>query len=164
VAVTGLDLSLRAKIVFVKNKKIMADTIRVDKWLWSVRLYKSRTIATNACKESKIKVGEKNAKPSFEVKLSDIVHVKKNGFNFQFKVLRILPSRVGAPIAITAYEDVTPLEELNKYKAWFTGKAQSEQRDRGTGRPTKKERRDIDDLKDDDEVEEFYMEFLEDLE
>jgi ribosome-associated heat shock protein Hsp15 len=137
------------------------DTIRVDKWLWSVRLYKSRTIATDACKESKIKVGEKNAKPSLEVKVNDTVYVKKNGFNFVFKILRILPSRVGAPIAVTAYEDITPLEELNKYKAWFTGKAQAERRDKGTGRPTKKERRDIDDFK--EEEDEFDMDFFEDI-
>jgi ribosome-associated heat shock protein Hsp15 len=77
------------------------------------------------------------------------IDMKKSGFSFQFKVVELLKNRVAAPIAITCYENMTPPEELNKYNEWFVGKGGIEFRDRGTGRPTKKERREIDGFKDD---------------
>lgn len=125
--------------------------VRIDKWLWSVRIFKSRTQATDACKARKIKIDDVNVKPSFLVVGGEHVHVKKNGFNLEFKILKLIEKRVGAPIAVTCYEDLTPQEELNKYKDWFVGKASAERREKGTGRPTKRERRDIDSFKD-----EFY--------
>jgi ribosome-associated heat shock protein Hsp15 len=122
--------------------------VRIDKWLWSVRIFKSRTIATDACKGGKIKLGSTNAKPSTLIAEGDIVSVKKDGFTFEFKALQLIEKRVGAPIAITCYEDVTPPEEKDKYNAWFlNGQPTGEQREKGTGRPTKKERREIDDFK-----------------
>lgn len=125
------------------------EKVRVDKWLWSVRIFKSRTIAANACKTGKIKVNDKTVKPSTTIEREDLIEVKKNGFNFQFKVIDLIQKRVGAPLAQTCYEDLTPAEELNKYNDWYVGKGQSEKRERGAGRPTKKERRNIEQFKED---------------
>ncbi len=77
----------------------------------------------------------------------ELIEVRKNGFNFQFQIVQLLKSRVSAPIAQTCYINSTPEEELNKYTAWFIGKGAPEKRDRGAGRPTKRERRQIDDFK-----------------
>lgn len=123
--------------------------VRVDKWLWSVRIFKSRTLATSACKASKVQINQANAKPSATVEVGDEVSVKKNGYNFQFKVVKLIQKRVGAPIAQTCYENHTPVEELRKYEDWFVGKATPEHREKGAGRPTKRERRQIDDFKTD---------------
>ena len=127
----------------------MLDKVRVDKWLWSVRIFKSRTMATDACKSGKVRVNGTVVKPSASVERDHIVQVKKNGFNFEFKVVELIQKRVGAPIARTCYEDLTPAEELNKFQNWFIGKASAEQRERGAGRPTKRERREIDAFKGD---------------
>lgn len=123
--------------------------VRVDKWLWSVRIFKSRTLATDQCKSGKVTVQNQKVKASGTVSVGDMVGVQKNGYNFTFKVLKLLEKRVGAPIAQEAYEDLTPEEELNKYENWFIGKGKAEVRDRGAGRPTKKHRREIDEFKGD---------------
>ncbi len=128
---------------------------RVDKWLWSVRIYKSRTKATASAKSGNIRINDKSAKPSSDVNIDDVVSVKKNGFNLIFKVVKPITKRVGAPIAIECYENLTPAEELNKFKDWFIGKMKGEFRERGSGRPTKRERRDIEDFKTDQ-----YLEFI----
>lgn len=127
-----------------------SNKVRIDKWLWSVRIFKSRTIATDACKGGKVKLnGTVNAKPSSMVQKGDVLTIRKNGFDFQFKVLELIEKRVSATLAQQCYENITPPEETTKYQEWFSaGKAAAEKRDRGTGRPTKKERRDIDDYKD----------------
>jgi ribosome-associated heat shock protein Hsp15 len=124
------------------------EKVRIDKWLWSVRIFKSRTIATDACKEGKVKWNGVNAKSSQLIQVGDQVEVKKEGFNMQYKVLNLIEKRVGAPIAQACYEDLTPEEELNKFKEWFVGKSGVEYREKGAGRPTKRERREIDDFKD----------------
>ncbi len=120
---------------------------RVDKWIWSVRIFKSRTLATNACKANRVKINSKLVKASTSVEVNDVVSIQKNGFNFEFKVLKLINKRVGAPLAVECYENVTPEEELNKYNSWFVGKGRAEIRDKGAGRPTKKERREIVDYK-----------------
>ncbi len=125
----------------------MAEKIRIDKWLWSVRIFKSRTLAGDMIKTNKVKVNGKEVKASFLIQRNDVIVVKKGGFNFTFKVLDLIEKRVGSPIALTCYQDMTPPEELNKYNDWFTGKALAELRDKGTGRPTKKDRREIDEFK-----------------
>jgi ribosome-associated heat shock protein Hsp15 len=127
----------------------MAKKVRVDKWLWSVRIFKSRTMATTACKSGKVKIGEINVKPSYLLEGGELILVRKDGFDLQFKVLKLIEKRVGAPIAVECYENLTPEEELNKYKDWFIGKAAPERREKGAGRPTKKERRTIDRFKTD---------------
>ena len=123
--------------------------VRVDKWLWSVRIYKSRTQATDACKQKKVSLGEVNLKPSSLVSVDDHLLVKKNGFNFEFLVKKLISKRVGAPIAIECYENITPEDELRKYEHWYIGKARPEWRDKGAGRPTKKDRRTIEGFKED---------------
>ncbi len=129
--------------------------VRIDKWLWSVRIFKTRTQATNACKSGKIKIVDQSLKPSFLLQGAEILSVKKEGFNLSFKVVKLINKRVGAPIAVECYENLTSDDELNKYKSWFVGKAASERRERGAGRPTKRERREIDDFKDDQQEDYF---------
>lgn len=100
-------------------------------------------MATDACKKGNIKINDQNVKPSYLLTREEIVQVKKNGFNLTFRVIDLLQKRVGAPIAQACYEDLTPAEEMNKYQDWFVGKGSPERRERGTGRPTKKDRRRI---------------------
>ncbi len=134
--------------------------VRVDKWLWGIRIFKTRTLATDNCKTGKVKVNGVVAKPSQAISVNDLLEVKKDGFNLQFKVLQLLEKRVGAEIARTCYENLTPIEELNKYQSWFVGKGGVEVREKGAGRPTKADRRQIDTFKvdwflmDDDEEDE----------
>ena len=122
--------------------------VRLDKWLWAVRLFKSRTMATDACKAGKIKLNGHSLKPSYLIIVGETIEVKKNGFNLIFKVNQLLEKRVSAVLAAPCFEDLTSADELNKYRDWFTGKAGAEFRDRGEGRPTKKDRREIDEFKD----------------
>lgn len=124
------------------------DKVRIDKWLWSVRIFKSRTQATDACKSGKVRINEVTVKPSFILEKDMQIEVKKNGFNMQYKAIKLIDKRVGAPIAVECYEDLTPEEELNKFKSWYIGKAAAEKREKGTGRPTKRERRKLDTYKD----------------
>lgn len=122
--------------------------VRVDKWLWSVRIFKSRTQASDACRSNKVSMGELILKPSTMIEVGAQLDVKKNGFNMSYKVLKLISKRVGAPIAVECYEDLTPEDELNKFKSWYVGKAAAERREKGTGRPTKRQRREIDGFKD----------------
>ena len=128
----------------------MLKKVRADKWLWSVRIFKSRSMATDACKSGKVKTKGIAIKPSYLVVRGEILEVKKNGFNLVFKVKDLLDKRVSAVLAEPCYENLTPEDELNKYKDWYIGKAAPERRDKGAGRPTKKERRTIDDFKNDE--------------
>ena len=127
------------------------DKVRIDKWLWSVRIFKSRTLATDACKAGKVRIKGEQVKPSYLMVVGEEVTVKKEGFNFEFKALQLIEKRVGAPIAQTCYTDITPAEEKSKYDAWFlNGMPANEKRERGTGRPTKRERRELDGFKNTD--------------
>jgi ribosome-associated heat shock protein Hsp15 len=135
--------------IFFNYQSVMLKKVRVDKWLWSVRIFKSRTLATNACKKGRVKIEGLSVKPSYTLERGEVLEVKKNGFNFTLKVVDLLQKRVGAPIAQQCYEDLTPEEELNKFNDWYVGKAKTEFREKGKGRPTKRERRQIDDFKDD---------------
>lgn len=126
----------------------MADKVRIDKYLWSIRIFKSRTLATDACKEGKVKLHDENAKPSTMVIVGDIIDVVKDGFKLKYKVVQLIEKRVSPVLAKPCYEDLTPEEEINKYKSWFIGKGGPERRERGAGRPTKRDRREIDEFKD----------------
>ena len=118
----------------------MADA-RIDKYLWAIRAFKTRTDATDACKGGKVKVAGVNAKPSKEVKPGDVVQVRKGSITFTYKVIRPLEHRVGAKMVPEFAENLTPAAELEKLRApvetFFIT------RDRGAGRPTKKDRREI---------------------
>ncbi len=131
---------------------------RVDKWLWSVRAYKNRSIATDEIKGGKVKINGSIAKPSTSVKEGDTVQFKKIGFTWTYKVLRVIDKRVSSPIAITCYKDITPPDELNKYQSWFVGKFGTPIREKGAGRPTKKERREIDELDDLEFLDDYFEE------
>ncbi|HMQ07917.1 MAG TPA: S4 domain-containing protein [Saprospiraceae bacterium] len=124
------------------------DRVRVDKWLWSVRIFKSRTKASDACKEGRVSIGDKRIKPSHWIGVGDEIHIKKEGFNLVFRVEKLLKTRVSAVLASPCYTHLTPSSELNKFKDWYIGKSTGEFRERGLGRPTKKERREISSFKD----------------
>ncbi|MBC7653148.1 MAG: RNA-binding S4 domain-containing protein [Oligoflexus sp.] len=124
----------------------MAEKLRIDKYLWSIRLFKTRSLATDACKAGRVKKEGTNIKPSHEVKIGEVYQVSKAIEKKIIKVLELLPSRVDAKKAVLAYADLTPPEETAKYKSMFHSPILT--RDRGTGRPTKKDRREIDDLSD----------------
>lgn len=127
----------------------MEGKVRVDKWLWAIRIFKSRSLATKVAKEGKIAINGKKAKPSSTVEVGNRLTVSKIGYNFEFEVVKIIGKRVGAPIAVECYIDHTPEDELRKYDRWFVGKGRPEIREKGAGRPTKKERREIDEFKGD---------------
>lgn len=137
---------------------------RIDKWLWCVRIFKSRTQAIDACKNGRVKINNSLAKPSATVKSGDVISVSKMGFDFSFRVLKIISQRVGAPIAVQCYENVTPSDELNKYKRWFVSQSRFEFREKGAGRPTKKERREIDSFKGNSEMISFWLDYDEEEE
>lgn len=122
--------------------------VRIDKWLWSVRIYKSRTLAIDACKAGKVKMNGEAVKPSHMIGEGEIVWVKKEGFHFQYRVIQLIEKRVGAPLALACYEDITPEAERKKYEEWFSNGTPVEgKREKGAGRPTKKERREIDEFR-----------------
>ena len=123
------------------------EKVRIDKWLWSVRIFKSRTMATDACKSGKVKVKESSVKPSYMLQRDEVVEVKKGGYNLTYKVIDLIDKRVGAKLAEPCYENLTPAEEMNKFSDWYIKNSPTEQREKGTGRPTKRDRRTIDKLK-----------------
>ncbi len=119
----------------------MADSVRVDTWLWSVRHMKSRSRATAACKAGHVKVNGRTAKASTPVAPGDRVSYRRDGFDTELEVVRTLPTRVGAPIAVTAYVDHS-LPRPTIPRAMMLPV-----RERGSGRPTKRERRQLDELR-----------------
>jgi ribosome-associated heat shock protein Hsp15 len=121
------------------------DTIRIDKWLWSVRLFKTRSQATAACKGGKVKIEGMVVKPSREIKVEDIIQVQSRGFSKTVKVIGLLKNRVSAKLAVEYVEDITPEEEIAK--RLMMKDVNYERRERGVGRPTKKQRRLIERLK-----------------
>ena len=123
--------------------------MRIDKYLWCTRYYKTRNIATEACKKGHIKIRELSIKPAKEVYVGDKIRVRKNQINYELEVLDIPPNRVGAKLVDLYRKDVTPKEafenqDLLKYSKDYYRK-------KGVGRPTKKDRRDLEDYIDDEE-------------
>ncbi|MCX6252769.1 MAG: S4 domain-containing protein [Bacteroidetes bacterium] len=123
----------------------MEEGTRIDKWLWAVRIFKTRSQATIACRNGKIRVRELIVKPSHEVKSGEIIEVNIPPFKKMIKVLGMIENRVSAQLAVNFVEDLTPPEEYQKIKRMR--EMNFEYRERGLGRPTKKERRNIDGLK-----------------
>lgn len=124
------------------------EKVRVDKWLWAVRIFKSRTLATAACKSNKVLLNDVALKPSSTVQRGMTIHVKKEGYNMVYKIVDLLEKRVSAVLAEPCYENLTPEEELNKFKDWYLfNKGNVEVREKGTGRPTKRDRRNMDKFK-----------------
>ena len=122
----------------------MAEVVRIDKFLWAIRAFKTRTDAADACKGGKVKVAGVNAKPSKEVKEGEIIQIHKGPVVYTYKVIQPTEHRVGASLVPQFAENLTPQEELDKLKApvetFFVT------RERGAGRPTKKDRREMEKL------------------
>lgn len=117
------------------------EEVRIDKWLWAVRIFKTRSIATDACKKGRVMINDVSVKPSRMIRVGETIQVKKPPITFSFKVLDLSEKRMGAKLVPQFMENVTPPEqyeilELNKISGFVD-------RSRGTGRPTKKERRDL---------------------
>lgn len=126
---------------------------RIDKWLWAARIYKTRTIAADACKKGRITINGAQAKPSRMIKPGDVINVKKSPITYSFKVLQAIEKRVGAKLVPEIMENVTSPEqyellEMSKISGFID-------RAKGTGRPTKKDRRSLDDF--------FMPEFIDDF-
>ena len=120
--------------------------MRIDKYLWSIRLFKTRSIATEACKKGHVKMDDKSSKPSKEVYGNELILVRKNQINYKIQVLDIPESRVGAKLVDLYRKDLTPKEEFDKTEMLKYSK--DYYRKKGAGRPTKKDRRDIEDYYD----------------
>lgn len=135
---------------------MIMNEVRVDKWLWAVRIFKTRSIASDACKKGRVMIGGVSLKPSRNIRVGDVVQVKKSPVVFSFKVLDLAEKRMGAKLVPDFMENVTSADqyellELNKLSGFVD-------RQRGAGRPTKKERRDLDQFTDTFDFDEFDFE------
>ena len=120
----------------------MPDEARIDKWLWAARIFKTRTIAADACKNGRVMVNDTNVKPSRMVKVGDKVSVRKPPVTYSFKILKAIEQRVGAKLLPEIYENVTTADQYELLEMIrISGFVD---RQRGTGRPTKKDRRAMD--------------------
>lgn len=126
---------------------------RIDKWMWAVRIFKTRSIATDACKKGRVLVDGVSVKPSRNIRAGEVIQVRKPPITFSFRVLALADKRMGAKFVADFMENITPPEqyeilELNKISGFVD-------RQRGTGRPTKKERRDLEQFTDDFNFDDF---------
>ncbi len=120
--------------------------IRIDKYLWAIRVFKTRTEASDACKTNKVKINDKETKPSREIRPGDVIEIRKGSVHYMYRVIEPIGKRQGAANVHLYAEDITPQDELDKLNAPV--ETVFLKRDRGTGRPTKKDRRMIDKLMD----------------
>ena len=117
---------------------------RIDKWLWAARIFKTRSIAADACKNGRVALKGERIKPSRIIKEGDAIEVRKSPITYTFRILKAIENRVGAKLVPEILENITPPEqyqllEMNRISGFID-------RARGTGRPTKKERRQLDDF------------------
>lgn len=124
----------------------MADGVRVDRWLWSVRLFPSRTRATDACSAGLVLVDDEPIRPARRVRVGDVLRIRRRDHDTVVKVTALIDKRVGAPIAVDCYEDLSP-PRPERTDDPFAALPDSGHRPRGTGRPTKRDRRDLDRLR-----------------
>lgn len=118
--------------------------MRIDKFIWSVRIYKTRSLASKACLAGKVKLNEKAIKPSKSVAINDAISVRKGPVEFRFKIKLLLKNRVGAKLVANYLENITQEAELEKLELMKL--RYSHHRTKGLGRPTKKDRREMDSL------------------
>lgn len=126
--------------------------MRIDKFLWCVRYFKTRSIATEAVKKGHVRIDEAQIKPSRDVYVGDKITVRKNQINYQFQVLDVPKNRMGAKLVDLYIKDNTPKEAFDHLE--MLKLAKDHYRKGGTGRPTKKDRRDMDDYQDDFKADE----------
>ncbi len=119
--------------------------MRIDRYLWAIRAYKTRSISAEACRAGKVQMDGQNVKPSRQVKVGDIITFRYGVMNKTIEVLELIPNRLKASLAVEKYKDLTPPEELERVE--MLHQMRNEHRERGTGRPTKKERRQLDQIK-----------------
>lgn len=136
----------------------MKTEVRIDKWMWATRIFKSRTIAVDACKKNRVMVNQVNAKPARMIKVGDVIQVKKPPITYSFKVLELTERRMAAKLVPEYLENVTPPEqyeilELNRISGFVN-------RAKGQGRPTKKDRRELEQFAGDEvEYDDFDFDF-----
>ncbi|MGL4333406.1 MAG: RNA-binding S4 domain-containing protein [Bacteroidales bacterium] len=135
----------------------MAAEVRIDKWLWAVRIFKSRTIAVEACKKGRVSILGTNVKPSRMIKVGDIIQVRKPPITYSFKVLQLTERRMGAKLVPEYMENVTTADqyellEMQRISGFVD-------RQKGTGRPTKKDRRNLEDFTTPECMDDFDFEF-----
>lgn len=121
------------------------NSLRLDKWLWAIRAFKTRSLASEACKGGRVKIEGVSAKASRDLKIGDIIEFKAGHLDKRIKVVQLIKNRVNATLAVQNYEDLTPPEEYERLE--FINQMKVEKRDRGAGRPSKRDRRDIEKLK-----------------
>lgn len=121
------------------------NTIRIDKWLWAARIFKTRTLAGEACRGGKIKIDEQAVKPSRDLKENEVISIKLDQLTKTIQVKSLIKNRVSAKQVVDVYEDLTPTGEYERLQ--LMREFNYERRERGIGRPTKKERRLIEVLK-----------------
>ena len=129
------------------------ETVRIDKWLWAVRVFKTRSIASEACKKGRVLINNNSVKPARMIRIGDVVQVKKPPITYSFEVIDLTHKRMGAKLVPNFMKNVTPPEEyevleMNKLSGFVD-------RQRGTGRPTKKERRDLEQFTENLDFDEF---------
>lgn len=129
----------------VPSDKPDIESVRLDKWLWAVRVYKTRSLATEACKNGRVRIGGQVIKPSREIRIKDEISIHLGIYTKTVRVIALLHNRISAALVPGFLEDITPQAEYDKLKVQQEMKP--EFRPRGVGRPTKKHRRLIDRLK-----------------
>lgn len=132
--------------------------MRIDKFLWSIRFYKTRSIAADEIKKNRVKIGENPVKSSKEVKIGEVIKIRKNQIDYQIKVLEIPKSRVGAKLVPSHIQDLTEKEQYELLK--MRKSEQNYYRNKGEGRPTKKDRREIDDYTSEKEISTDWDDFF----
>ena len=135
----------------------MAEVARIDKWLWAARIFKTRSIAADACKNGRVTIKGVNVKPSHTVKAGETVNVKKPPVTYSFKILKTIEQRVGAKFIPEIYENVTDpkqyeLLEMSRISGFVN-------RAKGTGRPTKKDRRSLEEFTTPEFMDDFDFDF-----
>lgn len=129
------------------------ESVRIDKWLWAVRIFKTRAIAAEACKKGRVDIDNISAKPSRMIRIGDIVQVKKPPITYSFKVIDLSQKRMGAKLVPEFMENVTPPEQYKILE--LSNSSGFVDRQRGSGRPTKKDRRDLNDFTENLDFDEF---------
>lgn len=119
------------------------DDIRIDKWLWAVRMFKTRSLATDACHAGRVKIDGNSVKASRTVRIGETISVQREQEKKLLRVLQLIERRVSAPEAVRCYEDISPVVPPSEFQE-SVFRMPAVQRERGSGRPTKKERRHID--------------------
>lgn len=138
----------------------MADEARIDKWLWAMRVFKTRSIATEACKKGRVMMGGNTVKPSKMIKVGDEIDVRKPPVTFRFKVLKLVNNRLGAKLVPEYMENITPASQYEILEmAKISGFVD---RRKGLGRPTKRESRELNRFAQETYADTFFMDFDDD--